>query len=503
MNKKGVIGRPVLRTTAAIAALAILSGCATHGGDLASTIDDPTSAAHTCQQWFGQLDQAALETGIRDAEARLVPGFSHLRVSRLLASFEPDLVLPSQQNAWLYRMRDLDQQARQAELLNMGEVAANRYLSLKEPANLGVLISRTQSCGERLVEYDRQHPQRLQAIRERAKVPDSYSTTRRVTGLYPLVEPMLSRVDRRAGDALRQHLADPPKHQSVVADYWPELIRRGQPIASRLVSSRRRDALGLPVLTEEVKEWLLQEYAPVIQLRREVQATRYGRLVLQGDKSHPAILINNLEPTVYGRVAMTRYQATSLIQLVYTVWLADAAIPDATSSSLDGLVFRITLDGSGEPVVFDSMRPSGQNHHFVVTGRAAPRTETVAPALTPVSLGVAPNGYRVRISLNGQREMDSLDFVAQSRGNASYRIVPESQLRSLAVNGSRSDRRSLYAPNGLVTGTGHGRGAGILSWSSGIRGLGSVRQWGHHATAMGDRRHFDDAWLIDKLFSIR
>jgi hypothetical protein len=197
---------------------------------------------------------------------------------------------------------------------------------------------------------------------------------------------------------------------------------------------------------------------------------------------------------------MTRYDGNGLIQLVYTVWLPDPTDASITSGALDGLVFRVTLNSAGEPVLFDSMRASGRNHHFVTTGQSRPRPKTVATALTPISLPVAPDGHRVRIGVNRQREIDSIDFVPQTRDQRSYQIVAESQLKSLAINGAFANRRSLYRPDGLVPGAGTGS---LLQWPSGIRQPAAPRQWGHHPTALGDRRHFDDAHLIDRLFTIR
>lgn len=498
MNKNGVSRRVV----PAIACAVLLGGCAASGQKSdPARITTTSPVAHACYQWFDRLDRAALRTGVRDAEAAPVRGFAHLRVSRLLASYEQDVALTSQKAAWLYRMRDLDQQARRAELINMGADTANAFLRLESPADIESLIVQTRACGERLVEHDLLHPERIELIRERAHVPDAYSTTRRAIGLYPLVRPLLERADKRAGQALRKHLTDPPEASSITSSYWPRLARRGQAVATQLIASRRRDALGLPILTEEVADWLLNEYAPVLMLRPLHSNDRSGQIVIRGAPGHARPVVDRSVPTVYGRVSLTRYQGNGLVQLVYTVWLPDATDTAITSGALDGLVFRVTLNSTGEPVLFDAMQTSGRNHHFVTTGHARPRADTIAEALTPISLPVAPDGHRVRIGINTARQIDTIDFVVQSQGNKGYRIVSEDRLRSIAVNGVLTERRSLYSPSGLVE---HASSAGsLLHLSSGIRRPGVARQWGHHATALGGRRHFDDAHMIDHLFTIR
>jgi hypothetical protein len=60
--------------------------------------------------------------------------------------------------------------------------------------------------------------------------------------------------------------------------------------------------------------------------------------------------------------------------------------------------------------------------------------------------------------------------------------------------------RSLYQPDGLVAGS--ARGERFFFWPMGIESAGQMRQWGHHATAFVGRRHFDDAYLIEKYFEI-
>jgi hypothetical protein len=47
------------------------------------------------------------------------------------------------------------------------------------------------------------------------------------------------------------------------------------------------------------------------------------------------------------------------------------------------------------------------------------------------------------------------------------------------------------------------RGERHLLWPSGIESPGQMRQWGHHATALVGRRHFDDPRMLDTYFSLR
>jgi hypothetical protein len=78
-----------------------------------------------------------------------------------------------------------------------------------------------------------------------------------------------------------------------------------------------------------------------------------------------------------------------------------------------------------------------------------------------------------------------------------YRFAREDALRTLAHPDGGT--RSLYGPDGIVAGT--ARAEAALFWPLGIRDAGAMRQWGRHATAFVGRRHFDEAFLLDRYFA--
>ena len=77
-----------------------------------------------------------------------------------------------------------------------------------------------------------------------------------------------------------------------------------------------------------------------------------------------------------------------------------------------------------------------------------------------------------------------------------YRLGAEDALRSIVREDGTT--RSLYGPDGMVPGT--ERAERALFWPLGIRDAGAMRQWGRHATAFVGRRHFDEAFLLDRYF---
>ena len=69
-------------------------------------------------------------------------------------------------------------------------------------------------------------------------------------------------------------------------------------------------------------------------------------------------------------------------------------------------------------------------------------------------------------------------------------------LRSVAL--PTGEHRSMFRPDGLVAGT--ERMERWVLWPMGIPAPGSMRQWGHHATAFAGKRHFDDPDLVYRYF---
>ena len=86
---------------------------------------------------------------------------------------------------------------------------------------------------------------------------------------------------------------------------------------------------------------------------------------------------------------------------------------------------------------------------------------------------------------------------ASGKRGSTYRLIDENVLRSLPVSPQR--RLSLYGSDGIVAGT--ERLERFVLWSTGVKSPGAIRQWGHHAIAFAERRHFDDPALFDRVFS--
>ena len=83
-------------------------------------------------------------------------------------------------------------------------------------------------------------------------------------------------------------------------------------------------------------------------------------------------------------------------------------------------------------------------------------------------------------------------------GGIEYIFADDDALRSVPL--PEGGRRSVYRPDGIVPGT--ERGERYLFWPMGVPEPGAMRQWGRHATAFIGRRHFDDAGLMERYFTL-
>lgn len=270
-----------------------------------------------------------------------------------------------------------------------------------------------------------------------------------------------------------------------------EIVRRSAP-----------DALGVPQLSDADRETLFSVYAPAFEIEAGGPYDQFGTVVW---RDSPAPEIDGSKPVAYRRLAHTRYGARVLLQLVYSIWFPERPHDNASdllAGKLDGVVVRVTLSPDGEPLVYDSIHPCGCYHMFFPTPRATPRP---APdtgeewAFIPVALPALSAGQRVVVRLATRTHY--LVDVAPDTGGAqesNYGFLEEDSLRSLPTGDG--NWRSIYGPDGLVAGT--ERSERMLFWPMGIESAGAMRQWGRHATAFIGRRHFDDADLIERRFSI-
>jgi hypothetical protein len=223
--------------------------------------------------------------------------------------------------------------------------------------------------------------------------------------------------------------------------------------------------------------------------------------------------VDDAVPAAYVRIAWTDVAGTPALQLVYAWWFpsrpARGAV-DLVAGHLDALLWRVTLDTAGRPLLYDSIHACGCYHQFFPTERVrtrpAPR-DGEGPfdesLFAPQVVRAPGPGERAIIYVSGndhQIQRVAVDAVPPAPG-ITYALKDAEPLRTLPLPSAMGGgTRSIYGPDGLVPGT--ERGERWLFWPMGVPSAGQLRQWGHHATAFVGRRYFDDPQLFDRYFTL-
>jgi len=480
-------------------------------------------------------------TGAVDARAARVPGFPHLRVNRPLLHLNQQIATPKQEARWLSLLSTLALEARTAELANVRDeqlpllqrdLPDQRLLAAMSsrqprlaraptpsipsvPASHSALLEVAANCHQLLLAYDVRDAQRSALVRNLAAVPDHYSTGRRALGLYGVtrlgVAAGIRRWEKQTYEAFQTSVkASPalPAMRSYTGGQSTKRVR-SQAVA-QLLASRRIDALGRPILTEQVQQWLLKAHMPVFKIERLGTFDDPGRVSL--DETGVAT-VDATRPTIYTSVSYASEGGRQLVQLVYTIWFTERPVRsafDIYAGNLDGVTIRLTLNENGQPAVIDSIHPCGCYHQFFHTSHAKPlpkpsrlsgSEEWRFMPTTELAIPTQAQPTRLTVSItSGEHYLNRVSFEPAVSGQVTEAdVLPEDVLTSLAL-GKRSDRRSLFGPDGIVPGT--DRSERWLLWPMGIKSAGAMRQPGTQATAFVGRRHFDDGDIIDSRFDI-
>lgn len=471
-----------------------LAGCAGVPAPFRDHLASEVTQVRDCAQWFQEMDERIAQAGVRDAGNTPVAGFPWARSSRLLATLRPAAQAggePAMQ-ALIERMRLLDQEARRLELRNLPQP---RYAA-----------ERLRTCGRLLREADMARAEARATLMARAEVPDDYSTVQRAVGLYALTRYFFAAgirgYEEEAREAFRRPLAARPG--TILVRHAPEpgvALPRIQ--AAMILRRSSRNALAIPEPDETDLQDLMVAYAPSIEVEVADDNDRFGALAWRHGASMPEV--DAARAVVYGHPAWTLYQGRVLLQLVYTFWFParpPASPGDILAGALDGITWRVTLAPDGEPLLYDTIHPCGCYHQFFPTPRAVPVAAPDGPdewMFSPQTLPRLAEGERPLLRIaSGNHYIKRVSVVRGSDSLARYEIQPYAQLRSLPRPGG--GHASVFGPDGLIAGT--ERPERFVFWPTGVASAGAMRQWGRHATAFVGRRHFDDATLIERRFTL-
>ncbi len=485
-----MITRMFKRAKIGVAAVGFLAGLSACAG-----LPEDSDRLAQCRFLIGQVDQRVADRQVGDAEAETINGFPYLRVNRFLASFKDEAAEDSAFDEWVARLRALDRTGRQVELQNLG--AAN-------------ILATVDACADSLLAEDLKDAGFKTRLSSAAHAPRHYNDWVRAAGLYPLTHIGVALgFDRWKSDNLPAFSEDPEVWRDTEMRYTlSEQSELSESDVAALIDLSAQNALNISDLSGSVLAEMAALYAPVFAVEETSDADKVGRPIPAESTGIPTTDAD--DPTLYVRLAHTRMNGEVLPQLVYTIWFPERPKEgafDILGGPLDGLIWRVTLDRQGRPLVYDSIHSCGCYHLFFPTNgvrriRVEEDSDLREEPLTPKQMPALEAGERLVLHIaSGSHYLRNISTTDTWTDAKALRLVdehagPDFGLRSLQI-GDRA-RQSLFRPDGIVAGT--ARTERFILWPMGISSPGAMRQWGTHATAFVGTRHADDPFLLDEAF---
>ncbi len=460
----------------------------------------------SCSDFFETLDHNIRKSNVVDAEAARIKSFPYLRVNRFLSDFRNETMDASFFNAWVDRMQQLAEEGWRVEISNLPKLEKEKLLLQANNKNLS-LNETIHYCGNKLRKVDLDDDIERFRLSEQARVPDEYKTWQRIIGLYPITAlAFRSGIDswhKETNTIFAQPLSVLPLMGELIRYLpTPNNPQLSSQAVSQIIKESSQNKLNIPEPTKINTQKLFNNFAPVFEIDTVTDDDRIGTVNLN----------KNLEPTIdfhlasaYQHISYTRIKDKILLQLNYSVWFSarpKTSAFDMLGGQLDGITWRVTLSENGKPLLFDTIHNCGCYHLFFPTQHVTILKQTSAfeePVFIAQTLSIHDAGRPVIRITNGSHYIQRVYFdINASINTTHYKLLDSKSLRSLEYDSN--EHKSLFGQDGIVKSS--QRGERFLFWPMGIPDPGAMRQWGHHATAFVGRRHFDDARLFEKHFSI-
>ncbi|UCF91753.1 MAG: hypothetical protein JSW39_26355 [Desulfobacterales bacterium] len=481
-----------------IVAFIILSGCTYLPQSVVSPYRGDDTPAGQCADFFAALDQAVKQAGIRDPGEFRLKNYPYLRADRFLASYSAEIADGAAFDDWVKRLQLLDQKARFFEIANLPPKSVTNFYS---ETGATAIWEKVVQCGDILKTIDFRDTDQRQKLRANVRAFDDYILSRRILGLYPITSMFVASGIYRYQSEVRKSFSNQPPPDWQKIRYVPAVSNHLQPYPSDILQTAGRDAIGLPEYSSNDQRVLFDYFAPFWEVQTEGDFDRIGAPFWTADKN-PGIDTNRT--ICFRRFSFTRFRGEVLTQLNYVIWFParpkEHAL-DILGGFIDGLIYRVTLDRDGQPLLYETVHNCGCYHKFYPTDRLQV-LKNIDYAERPLVLkapSADPDAVRMVIALKTRTHyVKSLYPVPREMqiAGVSYAFADYDQLRSLKY--SEHAHRSFFGEGSIVAGT--ERLERYLLWPTGVLSPGAMRQWGRHAVAFMGKRHFDDPNLMAKIF---
>ena len=465
------------------------------------------TAATNCIKLMDITEQGISKAGVIDRQDFRIPKYPYLRINRFLSSYRNE-VQNHKFSSWVGLLQQLGIIGWEIELKNLprqdkiklDKLAADLFPKI--PSVLSKLAYCSDILRDELSLEANRHALKLSAI-----VPSVYNTWQQILGLYPLTAIAfrigISRWHQETLAIFNSPLASLPVEGKLVV-YAPDnnLTKHSLESVSDILQKSAKNPLHIPLPTESQQQVLFARFAPSFEIDVVSENDKMGA-PYWGE--HGQVLIDTQKPTIYQQISHTRINDKTLLQLNYMFWFPSRPKSwsmDLLGGHLDGIIWRVTLNTDGNPLIFDTIHSCGCYHLFFTSQYiqvAKSSSLYTEPFFSPQKMTVSKDQeFVIRISSNNHAIQKIYIAPASSKQKQLYQFDSADNLRSITL--ANGQNRSLYNQAGFITGT--ERGERYLFWPMGIPNPGAMRQWGHHATAFVGRRHFDDARLFEENFEL-
>ncbi len=470
----------------------LLGGCVT----VQPRLNSGPHGALNCDVFYQQFERAVAAAGVSDAGSWRIDGEPRLRTNRLLAQLASGLQSEPLTSAawqrWLELAAALAKERQQIEWQQLSPVTRQ---AIAQGESLAVWQQRCSPA-----------PVKASKTALARPIPDEYSSWQRWLGFYPITQ-------------LGPKLGLAALRQKYVTDFSQPLAALATTQPLRLYSSRSMglpklphtkptfltDPLGLPQAGPQLAS-LLQQHSPLWEI--ETAGSNDKPASLNWNEARQTTIANTQQPAEYQFTSYTWLNGAWRLQLNYQLWFParTAKHPaDILAGRLDGIVWRVTLNEQGEPLVYDSIHPCGCYHliipsaGFVAREQAQqwPEPPIVLPALQTAAAGGSQ--LKLRVS-SGEHQLRGIAIATRLELAAASKLVhrPYSDLLNLTADNNQT--RSAFRTDALVSKT--DRAERFLLWPMGIRSAGAMRQAGRQPVAFVGKRHFDDWNLLDRIVEL-
>lgn len=416
-----------------------------------------------CRETFARQDARIDAAGVRDAGFYRIPGFPYLRSDRLIAAFRHGVTGVQSARDWIAQLLDNDAYAREVEFSNLGMT--------KDQINS--TLSELRQCAFWLAGTELEDSTAFKAITDKTAVPNPYPQLRDTPELGSSV------AVPSAGTALLSYRAK---------------IREDAAQIPQDFHTVHRDHLGRIGLPMNVWRALVEKHAPEFAIETGGEHDLPGAMRFAGQQAEVA----TDQPAAYYRLGFARVHGRSLVQLSYVVWFsAHPALVEADpeAGALDSLIWRVTLDEQGEPLVYESLAGSGAHHHWYPAQPMKLHENAAQQLRVPETL--APGRASVRVASASHSVAELTARVEASGPAREYELIDYDELLVLPAG---KGTRSLFGPDGVARGSERKDGARV--WPAVFPKPGAMRQWGHHIVSFTNGSYFDDPLLLERSFDL-